>query len=1066
MFDGLDVNNVALNVNQNSAAGPNYFGKALVWGELTNEILDKPVGISLGKNSRTRGGWKSPAASTFGNFLEKLSEHVEGQKEGLCFIQGKLVGNERKANAVEALYLLGLDLDGGEDFDEVRRKIQGLGLFAVLYTTYSNGKAETAIARDALVNWLSKSDKDISADKITLAHCQQYLTEMKRYRSTVVESATGFRSELGANGPEFVVRHAPMQKFRVVFLLDKPFKPADLSRGKNVRAAQQAWKARYLGAAELLGVHADVSCADVARLLYYPRHAKGTPAYDPATAPMGYRVEIVAGRALDIDSDIQPVDLKPGSVWDDVARDLGAKDGAEVQTKNLKKFAAKYADRFAVEEFFRDYGEERGSATEGTSFACPNAENHSTPDDGTDKAFYCVNGADSSSGSFKAGCLHETCKRTIGDRLGYVDLLCQQNGIRDAKELLEYVDQLEGEVDDKGWDDAPREDVSGDATTAGGDGKPGGVELPPGFSLDGAGLRYRETTKAPSEWICDPFEILGTVRDAGGQGWGLLLNWKDADGRHHNHVVSHRMLHGRGGEIAAEFSDRGLCVTTHQRGITHLREFLARVKAHHRVLLTRRGGWVEHDPGTRVTSADAPRAFVMPTGEIFASDPAAVGGVCLTSPVLGGPWGEAGTLESWQRTVGALCVGNSRMVFGVCASLAAPLLRILGEPSGGVHFWGQSGKGKTPIVFAAASVWGRSEGNLVRQWRATANGLESVAEQSSDTLLILDELAQAEAKEVGNIIYMLANGAGKQRAQVTGDAKAVKTWRVGFLSTGEMTLAQKLAEVGQQLPTGADVRFPSFPAVIDEATGVYETLHGAESLEAFCLRVRRNAEENHGTVARAFLTELVIKLRDDDFTIRCREFVKELSRRMTGQEVDSQVATIARRCAMYALAGEMATEWGILPWKEGEAESATSKCFAAWLAERGGTGSGEAASGLKQVRSFLIAHGASRFEELRSDPKTKELLEGDNLRMVINRAGWRWEVPDKGWAYAIPPSMFADVVCAGGNAGAVLKRLAREGHLYRNDGAKLAAKLRIPGQGRLRAYVILPSVMSDAEEGD
>jgi uncharacterized protein (DUF927 family) len=1063
MFDGPDVSNIALNVNEIPAVGPHYFGRASVWGELTNQILDKPIVISRNRSGQRKDGWKSPDAPTaFGNFLETLSEHAEGQKEGRCFIQGKLGGVTRKANAVEALHLLGLDLDSGEDFDEVRRRIQDMGLFAVLYTTYSNGKAETAISRDALVAWLSKSDKNISADNITLKHCQQYLTEMKGYRSAIVESATGFEDKFGTNGPEFVVRHAPMQKFRVVFLLDKPFKPADLSRGKSLRGGQQAWKARYLGAANLLDVHPDVSCADVARLLYYPRHAKGTPAYDPATAPMGYRVEIVAGRALDIDSDIQPVDLKPGSVWGDVARDLGAKDGAEAQTKNLKKFAAKYADRFAVEEFFRDYGEERGSATEGTSFACPNAENHSTPDDGTDTAFYCVNAADSSSGSFKAGCLHETCKRTIGDRLGYVDLLCQQNEIRDAKELLEYVDQLEGEADDKGWDDAPREDVSGDATTAGGEANAGGVELPSGFKLDQTGLKYR---KKPSgggeshwEWICSPFEILGTTRDPDGQGWGLLLTWKDADGRDHRYVVERRMLHGGGVDIAAVLSDRGLRVSPSQSETSALKKALALAWSPHRVLLTRRGGWVDGAPGT----------FVMPTGEVFAADPGAAACVELASAALGKPWASSGTLGDWQREIGTPCVGNSRLTFAVSAAFAGPLLDALGEPSGGLHFYGQSKRGKSVLVFAAASVWGRAEkGALINSWRTTSNGLEGVAEQSNDLLLILDELGQnTQAEDVSSIAYMIANGGGKQRAQVTGEAKAVKTWRVMLLSTGEPTIAQKLTAGGLQMPAGVDVRIPSIPGAVGDGTSAFETLHGAESLKAFSESFYERTKRYYGCAGRAFLSRLVVNMRAEGFVDRCRAFMADVERDMLGEEADAQVATVARRFALVALAGEVASEWRILPWEQGQAEDAAKKCFAAWLADRGGAGSGEADAGLKQVRSFLIAHGASRFEELHSDPKTKELSESDNPRTVINRVGWRWEVPGKGWAYAIPPATFEDVVCAGTSAKPLLKRLAEEGHLYRNDGAKLAAKLRIPGQGRLRAYVILPSVMSDAGEGD
>lgn len=44
---------------------------------------------------------------------------------------------------------------------------------------------------------------------------------------------------------------------------------------------------------------------------------------------------------------------------------------------------------------------------------------------------------------------------------------------------------------------------------------------------------------------------------------------------------------------------------------------------------------------------------------------------------------------------------------------------------------------------------------------------------------------------------MLANGQGKARANKEGNAKAIREWRLSFLSTGELTLADKIAEDGQ-----------------------------------------------------------------------------------------------------------------------------------------------------------------------------------------------------------------------------------------------------------------------------
>lgn len=65
---------------------------------------------------------------------------------------------------------------------------------------------------------------------------------------------------------------------------------------------------------------------------------------------------------------------------------------------------------------------------------------------------------------------------------------------------------------------------------------------------------------------------------------------------------------------------------------------------------------------------------------------------------------------------------------------------------------------------------------------------------------------------------MLANGQGKARANKEGNAKAIQEWRLSFMSTGELTLADKIAEDGRgQAMAGQAVRMLDIPA--DGGTG-------------------------------------------------------------------------------------------------------------------------------------------------------------------------------------------------------------------------------------------------------
>ena len=151
-----------------------------------------------------------------------------------------------------------------------------------------------------------------------------------------------------------------------------------------------------------------------------------------------------------------------------------------------------------------------------------------------------------------------------------------------------------------------------------------------------------------------------------------------------------------------------------------------------------------------------------------------------------------GSLGDWQKEVGIHAQGNSRLSFALSCAFAAPLLGRLGMESDGFHFYGQSSKGKTTCVEAAGSVWG---GPVYREtWRATANGLEAIALSHCDCLLILDEQGQALPREAGEVAYLLANGMDKVWARKTLDGRPRRRWQTLFLSTGEVTLADKMHE--------------------------------------------------------------------------------------------------------------------------------------------------------------------------------------------------------------------------------------------------------------------------------
>lgn len=580
-----------------------------------------------------------------------------------------------------------------------------------------------------------------------------------------------------------------------------------------------------------------------------------------------------------------------------------------------------------------------------------------------------------------------------------------------------------------------------------------GVTLPRHYTLDESGLLYWPTPVKdrvpPPIQIAGPFEIVAETSDESGTSWGLLLRWRDRDGRAHQWAMPRRMVHADGNSIAAELSDAGLTCGTSARAHDLLKDFLGGVVARQRTRCVTRAGWHTMQDGS---------VFVLPDGSCFTPEGAGLGPVLQSeSAVALSAFAEASTLDDWQREVAAYAAGNDRLALFLAAAFAGPLLDIISGQSGGVNLVGKSQSGKTTALRVAASAWGRGDENgQIRTWRATANGLEGTAAESTDTLLCLDELSQADAREVAETVYLLANQAGKSRADRTGRARRRQTWRVIFLSTGEITLAAKLGEVGRRPMAGQAVRMLDLPADAGAGRGVFQNLHDKPSAAALADHLRDATRRHYGAAGRAFLADLVATRAADAAGLR-----SWLDRRMAAflaahlpDGADGQVRSAAARFALIAAAGELATHWRVLPWPDDEAGRAAGACFAAWLAGRGGAGAAEDAQAIESVRAFISAHGAARFAAILPGSDGASPVD----ERVNNRAGWRrWT--GEAYEYLILPSVWTGEVCRGVDARRAADALRVSGFLLGGDARHRAETVTIPGHGKLRLYRVAGSIL-------
>lgn len=519
-----------------------------------------------------------------------------------------------------------------------------------------------------------------------------------------------------------------------------------------------------------------------------------------------------------------------------------------------------------------------------------------------------------------------------------------------------------------------------------------------------------------------------------------------------------QLIHRQGNELAEQLEHAGLSCGTGSREHDLLKRFLGGVRTRKLLRCVSRTGWHQIEAG---------RVFVLPDGEAFGREGAEV----ILQPehvVEDHSYQSAGTLGDWRRNVAAPAEGNDRAVLFLSAAFAGPLQNLMGEPSGGFHLYGRSRCGKSTLMWMAASAWGRPTGDRqLRTWRATANGLEAVAAMTSDTLLTLDELGQADARQVAETVYMLANETGKLRATRGGRARPPLAWRVTFLSTGEITLAQKMAEADRRVTAGLEVRMVNVPADAGKGMGVFQNLGDYSAPAALTEALQQAALAYYGTAARAFLARLAEELADNVSGLHSKladlldRFLTNYLYAAVAQE-QGQVRSVAKRFAMVAAAGELARDYGVLPWTAGEAMRACGACFSAWLAKRGGAGPAEEAAALQQVRAFFEAHGEARFTPLSPDFGTE--ASAPEATRTANRAGFR-RYQDGLLEYLVLPATWTGEVCKGFDSTWVADLLAARALLKPGEDGKRSYPLKIRGMKKLRVYRVSGAVLNKEEDG-
>jgi uncharacterized protein (DUF927 family) len=532
-------------------------------------------------------------------------------------------------------------------------------------------------------------------------------------------------------------------------------------------------------------------------------------------------------------------------------------------------------------------------------------------------------------------------------------------------------------------------------------------------------------------FICSPIEVIAKTRDTSSGTWGRLLQWRDDDNVPHTWSMPLSLLQGDAREYRKELASQGLNITTNPKQRSYLDTYIQNYPIHKRALCVDRLGWHEAQ-------------YILPDGAIGSDGRQLI--VYQSAHAINSTIAQQGTLEQWRDELCKPLAEQSRFVFSIACAFAGQLLALLDDDGGGFHLLGSSSMGKSLSLKLAASVWGKPD-SYTKTWRSTDNALEGTASEHNDSFLPLDEISECDPKVVGKAVYMLANGQGKGRSTTTGHNRTAKTWRIIFLSNGEESLQNFMAQAGQKTNAGIEVRVAHIDADAGKGLKTFDSLVLADTGAGQADKIKELSQAYYGVAGIAWLEHITSDKAAT--TATAKQFVSDFMSNYS--DLAPQAYRVAKRFAIVAAAGEMATLAGITGWQAGQATTAVMTCLDNWLDNYGRDGEHEQRQIIEHIKAFIEQHGSSRFQpchiHMHQDFETK----------ITNRAGYHNY--DTG-EYYFSTSTF-DEVCSPFSKSKVLQVLDEVGLLNVTESDRKTCRVPLPfKKNRSRVYAVKSDILS------
>jgi len=198
----------------------------------------------------------------------------------------------------------------------------------------------------------------------------------------------------------------------------------------------------------------------------------------------------------------------------------------------------------------------------------------------------------------------------------------------------------------------------------------------------------------------------------------------------------------------------------------------------------------------------------------------------------------AGELEVWKEKTGHLKDSSLGFRTVMAASFASPLLALTGERGFTLFLLGKAGTGKSASLRGGASPWGDFE-RIKTTYEATTAAIQSRCSTLHHLPFFIDErqLNDDRHRPINILLYGLAEGKGKARADISGEEQETKLWNNIILANGEEPI------ITDTTPPGAQRR------TLELRLNCFGTAAEAKSVHRFY-------KKNYGTAGPVFIEKL------------------------------------------------------------------------------------------------------------------------------------------------------------------------------------------------------------------